>query len=97
MQGKEGQGQGQAFRVIRKGEQPYVVLDVLAALLEAPATVDQLASQLEAAPQTVREGLRALQTVGLAKTSGFGQRAGMRTGNLPFLWAANVQPMPKKA
>ena len=70
--------------------QPFVCLDVLSALIDKPRTVEQLATELEAHPQTVRYGLKALETLGLVRLSGVVKHDGK--GVAPFLWASEVGP-----
>jgi DNA-binding IclR family transcriptional regulator len=53
-----------------KRDQPFVCLDVLAALIEKPCTVDELVGETGAKEPTVRDGLKALETVGLARLAG---------------------------
>ena len=70
-------------------KQPFVCLDVLSALIEKPRTVNQLAACLDANPQTVRDGLKALATVGLAKPVGVAGHSGR--GLFPYVWVAEVK------
>jgi predicted transcriptional regulator len=74
---------------VAEPKQPFVCLDVLATLLDRPATVEQLASMLEAHPQTVRNGLKALEATGLAKQVGVDKKSGK--GVYPYLWGAKVE------